>query len=168
MPAEILSKTGEAETQHNLLAALKKQIEAPGAKPDLESIVVEIAPHSVFWREDQPQPVTMNLKQLMAAYGLQVPTTLEALANLERVLFTPPLSAPSEGNCGGLLTKSVPLGEDAQKKIVETVSAWKALQTQVPLDAEGKAPCLFAYLKRAVPESMRALAATHPQAFLKA
>ncbi|WP_447806143.1 hypothetical protein [Pseudomonas sp. M5A4_2d] len=168
VPAEILSKTGEAETQHNLLAALKKQIEAPGAKPDLESIVVEIAPHSVFWREDQPQPVTINLKQLMAAYGLQVPTTLEALANLERVLFAPPLSAPREGNCGGLLTKSVPLGEDAQKKIVETVSAWKALQTQVPLDAEGKAPSLFEYLKRAVPESLRALAATHPEAFLKA
>lgn len=168
VPAEILNKTGEAETQHNLLAALKEQIEAPGAKPDLESIVVEIAPHSVFWREDQPQPVTMNLKQLMAAYGLHVPTTLEALANLERVLFAPPLSAPREGNCGGLLTKSVPLGEDAQEKIVETVSAWKALQTQVPLDAEGKAPSLFEYLKRAVPESVRALAATHPEAFLNA
>lgn len=168
VPATILNKTGEAETQHNLLAALKKQIEAPGAKPDLESIVVEIAPHSAFWRKDQPQPITMNLKQLMAAYGLQVPTTLEALANLERVLFTPPLSAPREGNYGGLLTKSVPLGEDAQKKIIETVSAWKALQTQVPLDAEGKAPSLFEYLKRAVPESSNALADTHPEAFLKA
>ncbi|WP_082463701.1 MULTISPECIES: hypothetical protein [unclassified Pseudomonas] len=167
VPVDILSKTGEAETHHNLLAALKKHIETPGAKPDLESIVVEIAPHSVFWREDQPQPVTMNLKQLMAAYGLQVPTTQEALVNLEHVLFAAPLCTPPEGDFGGLLTKDVPLGEDARKKISETVSAWKALQTQVPLGAEGKAPSLFEYLKRAVPASGRALADTDPEAFLK-
>ncbi|WP_219269423.1 hypothetical protein [Pseudomonas sp. Xaverov 259] len=168
VPVDILRKTGEAETQHNVVAALKKQIEAPGTKPGLESITVEIAPYSVFWREEQPQPVTMNLKQLMTRYGLEVPTTLEALANLECVLFAPRLSAPSAGDYGGLHTKSVPLSEDAQKKISETVSAWKSLQTQVPLNEGGMSPSLFDYLSRAVPASKSALAETDPEAFLKA
>ena len=168
VPVDILRKTGEAETQHNLLAALKKQIEAPGTKPGLESINVEIAPYSVFWREEQPQPVRMNLKQLMTTYGLEVPTTLEALDNLERVLFAPRLSAPSAGDYGGLHSKSVPLNDDAQKKISETVSAWKSLQAQVPLNEGGKPPSLFDYLSRAVPASKSALAETDPEAFLKA
>ncbi|MGB3127342.1 MAG: hypothetical protein WBB95_26320 [Pseudomonas sp.] len=168
VPANILSKTGEAETRHNMLAALKKQIEAPGAKPDLESIVVAIAPHSVLWNAEQAQPITMNLKQLLNAYGLQTPTTPEALANLELALFAAPLSAPAEANYGGLLSKPLPMGEDAQKKIVETVSTWKAQQTQVPAAREGHVPNLFRYLDRALPQAMRELADTDPGAFLKA
>ena len=168
VPAGILGETAEAETLHNLVAALKKHIEAPGTKPDLESVLVEIAPHSVHWREDQPQPFTMNLKQLMTAYGLQVPTTLAELANLEGVLFAPPLTAPSAGDYGGLLSKDVPLSEDAQKKILEAVSTWKAGQTQVLLDAKDQVANLFEYLKRAVPESLKPLADTDPEAFLRA
>ncbi|NVZ21054.1 hypothetical protein HX794_15565 [Pseudomonas costantinii] len=168
VPADILSQTGEAETRHNLLAALKKHIETPGTKSDMESIAVEVAPHSVYWRADQPQPFTMNLKQLIMAYGLFAPTTLEALANLERVLFAPSLSVPSAGDYGGLLSKGVPLSQDAQKKIIETVSTWKVGQTQVPLGSEGKVANLFDYLKRSVPESLRGLADSNPQAFLNA
>ncbi|MBV4452868.1 MULTISPECIES: hypothetical protein [Pseudomonas] len=168
VPADILRKTGEADTRHNLLGALKKQIETPGVKPDLESITVEIAPHSVLWSAAQTQPVTMNLKQLLAAYGLQVPTTSQALANLELTLFTPPLSAPAQANYGGLLSKAVPLGEEEQKKINETVSAWKVQQTQVRVDSSGRTQSLFNYLARALSESQRALAETDPQAFLNA
>ncbi|QXQ18199.1 hypothetical protein [Pseudomonas tolaasii] len=168
VPADILSQTGEAETRHNLLAALKKHIETPGAKSGMESIAVEIAPHSAYWRADQPQPFTMSLTQLITAYGLEVPTTLEALANLERVLFAPSLSAPSAADYGGLLSKGVPLSEDAQKKIIETVGTWKATQTQVPLGAGGEVGSLFEYLKRAVPESLRPLADKDSEAFLKA
>lgn len=168
VPADILSQTGEAETRHNLLAALKKQIETPGTKPDMESIAVEIAPHSAYWLKDQPQPFMMSLKQLMTAYGLHVPTTPQALANLERVLFAPPLTAPSAGDYGGLLSKTVPLSKDAQKKIIETVSTWKAGQTQVAPGAGGQVANLFEYLKRTVPESLRPLAYTNPQAFLDA
>ncbi|OPA97534.1 hypothetical protein BFW87_07540 [Pseudomonas fluorescens] len=168
VPADILSKTGESETRHNLLAALKKQTETPGTKPDMESIVVEIAPHSAYWLKDQPQPFTMSLKQLLTAYGLQVPTTPQALANLERVLFAPPLTAPTAGDYGGLLSKSVPLSEDSQKKIIETVSTWKAGQMQVSPDAKGQVANLFEYLKRAVPEALRPLVDTNPEAFLNA
>ena len=165
---EILRKTGEARMLNNMLDVLKTQSAAPGAQVDLEFIRVQIAPHSLLWDEEQPQPITMNLKQVLKAYGLQVPTTPDAVANLARVLAAPPLTAPSVADYGGLLSKDVPLSEDSQKKIFDTVGAWKALQTQVPLTSSGQVQTLLDYLKRSLTPAQRALANSNPGAYLSA
>lgn len=164
----LLHKIGESQTRHNMLDALKKHIESPKAKSNLETITVEIAPHSMFWSEEKPQPVTMTLTQLLAAYGLLVPTTLEELDNLQRVLAAPPLEAPSEENYGGLLSKEVPLGEDDKKKIIDVTNAWKAARTLSGGTDQNGSPRLFEYLLRGLLPSALEKIGNDPDALLKA
>lgn len=163
-----LRMTGEAHVLNTMLSALKKQGEMPDATFDLETIEVAVAPHSALWSAQQKQPVTLSLKQLIVSYGLRVPATKDELANLERALSAPPLSAPVEEDYGGLLSKEVPLGEADQQKVREVVNGWKTLQTEVPTDGQGRAPSLLEYLQRALPASVRALAGGHSGVFLKA
>ncbi len=165
---KVLRMIGDAHQLNNVLGAMKAQIDTPAAELDLDAIVVEVAPHSALWSAQQKQPVTLSLKQLIIGHGLQVPITLDALANVHRALSVAPLRAPSEGDYGGLLSKDVPLGEADQHKISEVASDWKAPQTQVSLDGQGRAPSLIEYLQRAVPASVRARAGEDIEAFLKA
>ncbi|MEO8490539.1 hypothetical protein [Pseudomonas sp.] len=168
MRLDVLRGIGNAQTWHNLLVVLKEQVEKPGASLDVGAVEVNVAPHSESWSEQQQQPVTQSLKQLLIDQGLNVPVTRDELANLERSLSAPPLRAPSEGDYGGLLSKDMPLGESDQKKITQTVNTWKASQTQVTADGQGRAPSLLDYLQRAVPAHVRAKAGEAPEAFLHA
>lgn len=165
---DIARAIGDATTWHNLFCAVSEQVKKNGSDLGLEATPVVVAPHSTFWSEQPQQPVMRSLKQLLIDYGLNVPTTHDGLVNLEHALAQPPLRAPNEGDYGGLLSKDVPLGEDDQKKLIETVSAWKTRQTPLPLDAHGRAPSLFEHLQRAVSTAVRDRVAKEPEAFLQA
>ncbi|MBO0494532.1 hypothetical protein [Pseudomonas sp. Marseille-Q1929] len=163
----VLRGIGNAHMWHSLLTVLKEQIERPAVSLDFDAITVNVAPYSDFWSEQQKQPATISLKQLLVDVGLKVPTTRDELVNLQNSLSAPPLLTAPQGDFGGLLSKEVPLNESNQKKLTEAVNNWKALQPQLPPDEQGRVPSLLEYLQRAVPANVRARAGKDPEEFLQ-
>lgn len=152
---------GDADTLYNMLAVMKAVLAKPGPAFDLALWQVEVAPYSQHWSQEQRQPVTVSLKQLILDNGWLVPENKDELFNLLLALGAQTYSSGSKNSAGGLLTKDVSMSAPDQSAVTRVVETWIAQQKKQQPEGRRSAESLIEYLSRSIPES------NSPQAFLK-